>query len=114
MANRDGYETGYGKPPLSTRFKKGVSGNPKGRPKSDQQKLGSVIIDVLNREIEFMEGGKLKRASIMEVIITQLASSAAKGEVGAARMLLKLKQHVETHGELNPLILVFSESDRSV
>jgi hypothetical protein len=29
-----GYEVGYGKPPQSTQFKKGKSGNPKGRPKA--------------------------------------------------------------------------------
>ncbi len=28
-----GYEVGYGKPPAASRFKKGQSGNPKGRPK---------------------------------------------------------------------------------
>ena len=27
------YEVGYGKPPKNTQFQKGVSGNPKGRPK---------------------------------------------------------------------------------
>jgi len=26
-----GYEVGYGKPPLQTRFRKGQSGNPRGR-----------------------------------------------------------------------------------
>ena len=28
----DRYEVGYGKPPKNTRFKKGMSGNPGGRP----------------------------------------------------------------------------------
>jgi Family of unknown function (DUF5681) len=28
-----GYKVGYGKPPKTTRFKKGKSGNPGGRPK---------------------------------------------------------------------------------
>lgn len=29
----DEYEVGYGKPPQRTQFKKGQTGNPKGRPK---------------------------------------------------------------------------------
>ncbi len=29
-----GYEVGYGKPPQKSRFKKGVSANPKGRPQT--------------------------------------------------------------------------------
>ena len=29
----DDYEVGYGKPPKNTQFRKGVSGNPRGRPK---------------------------------------------------------------------------------
>jgi hypothetical protein len=28
-----GYEVGYGKPPMDTRFRKGASGNPGGRPR---------------------------------------------------------------------------------
>ena len=28
-----GYKVGYGKPPKATQFKKGKSGNPRGRPK---------------------------------------------------------------------------------
>lgn len=31
--NDDDYEVGYKRPPKNSRFKKGQSGNPKGRPK---------------------------------------------------------------------------------
>jgi hypothetical protein len=30
------YEVGYGKPPANTRFPRGLSGNPKGRPKGSK------------------------------------------------------------------------------
>ena len=35
MSNdNDDYEVGYGRPPKSGQFKKGQSGNPKGRPRN--------------------------------------------------------------------------------
>lgn len=36
MSNENNYEVGYRKPPKKTRFQKGISGNPGGRPKSSR------------------------------------------------------------------------------
>ncbi len=44
------YEVGYKKPPRHTRFSKGISGNPRGRPKGTQN-LVSVINDLLDRPV---------------------------------------------------------------
>ena len=42
------YEVGYAKPPLSTRFRRGQSGNPSGRPKGSTKK--SAALPALNDE----------------------------------------------------------------
>ena len=36
------YDVGYGKPPKATRFRKGQTGNPKGRPKTSKN-VGTML-----------------------------------------------------------------------
>jgi hypothetical protein len=107
-------KVGYGKPPRETRFKKGFSVNPKGRPKASKEQFGSVLRDIFNREVEFMENGKPKRASILEIIVMQVAVKAVKGEKSAGRMLLQLLENADSHGDINPLVLVFDEGFKNL
>jgi hypothetical protein len=104
------YDVGYGKPPRATQFKKGTSGNPKGRPKTKQETWGSVITGVLNGDVEFSEGGRVKHAAALEVIARDQASRAVTGDVAAARMLLKLKRLAEANdggvNDLTPFVIL--------
>jgi hypothetical protein len=47
------YEVGYAKPPQSTRFKKGQSGNPKGRPRKVKPKTKNYNLSQLNADTFF-------------------------------------------------------------
>jgi hypothetical protein len=86
-ASEDQYDIGYGKPPKSTRFQKGVSGNPGGRPKGsldfDEQLLREASLPVV-----INENGRQIRISKQEVVIRQLMHKAMKGEAYAVRTFI--------------------------
>lgn len=84
---QDDYEIGYGKPPKSTQFQKGISGNPRGRPKKsrdfhDQLLRESKSLMIIN------ENGQRKRISKHEVVIKQLMKQAMTGSTQAVRIYL--------------------------
>jgi Family of unknown function (DUF5681) len=83
----DSYEVGYGKPPKDTQFKKGVSGNPKGRPR----KILDFHQELLRQSrdtIIIIENGKPRRISKHEAVIKQLINKAIGGNIPATRSYL--------------------------
>lgn len=83
------YEVGYGKPPVSTRFKKGASGNPKGRPKGARG-VNALLSAAMNEKVTVTEGGRRQRVSKLEVAFRQLANRAASGDARATKTMLDL------------------------
>jgi Family of unknown function (DUF5681) len=61
------YEVGYGKPPKDGQFKKGVSGNPSGRPKKPKDSL-SVLMRELESKLTINENGQRKVITKLEGI----------------------------------------------
>jgi hypothetical protein len=88
------YEIGYGKPPKSGQFKKGVSGNPSGRPKKPTDFLSALLREA-NSEVPINENGKQKKAKKIEVVAKQVMNKAASGSIQAQRLLFKLLQQAE-------------------
>jgi hypothetical protein len=85
-----GYKVGYGKPPKATRFKKGTSGNPSGRPRKAPLLLdpGSIIEAIDNEEIQVSDNGKRKRMTKAEIEFRQLFTKAIRGDLSAARLVV--------------------------
>jgi len=83
------YAVGYGKPPQATRFRKGQSGNPKGRPKGSTH-LYSVLEKILRQTVAIRQDGQTRRLSQLEVVLTALTRKAMQGDGKATSDLLKL------------------------
>lgn len=81
---------GYGKPPKSGQFKKGQSGNPKGRPKGSFD-YKTHVQQMLAAQVTVNENGKRKRVSSLQATLMRLAEKrpqgryAGHGEVPVAR-----------------------------
>ncbi len=90
------YLVGYGKPPVHTRFKKGQSGNPKGRPKGIKN-IATDIKEELEELVSITEGNETFLVTKQRALIKALLAKASKGDVRAAQTLLGLKAEVDQH-----------------
>ena len=77
----------YRNPPEHTRFRKGQSGNPKGRPKGSKN-FRTLVERELDQQIELSENGKSVRLSKRQIIAKKLVNEAATGNSRAWRELL--------------------------
>lgn len=97
------YDIGYAKPPTTTRFKPGHSGNPKGRPKGSKNKRPSmheermkdIILDEAYRDITVREGHRSVSIPMAQAVMRSLAVNAAKGQHRAQRLFSQLLAEVE-------------------
>lgn len=79
-------EAGYGKPPKATQFRKGKSGNPKGRPKNRHKEMPYDA--VLGQMVTIREDGRTRRVTAAEAFILQLTQRGLAGDSAAARASL--------------------------
>ena len=83
----DSYEVGYGRPPRSTQFQKGISGNPKGRPKKSLD-FDHELLRLSRASITLNENGSRRRISKHEAAILQLLNKAISGNIPTLRAYL--------------------------
>lgn len=90
---QDDYKVGYRKPPRSTRFQKGVSGNPTGRPKKAAN-FYSIFLKESESLMTIVDNGQRRRISKLEAIAKQAHNKAVTGNVAALRMYFALYPQV--------------------
>jgi hypothetical protein len=74
-ARKPNQAVGYGRPPEDTRFKKGQSGNPRGRPKGSKS-WKTLVHEVLDEKITINVRGKRRRILRKRALAIQAANVA--------------------------------------
>ena len=111
---RRDYEVGYGKPPRETRFVKGRSGNPRGRPRGAKS-FNTLLSDKLNEPVTVAENGGRRKISKREAIVTQLVNRSAAADFRAIKILLDIVRDIERQTEpISSETPQFSEADVKV
>ncbi len=87
-------KVGYCQPPEHSRFKKGQSGNPKGRPKGTIN-MNTILKKTLSETIDVEENGETKTISKMEAAVRKLIDEAIAGDMQAFRVLSVLTQALQ-------------------
>jgi len=90
----EGYEVGYGKPPQSSRFQKGRSGNPKGRPKGSRS-AKSLLEQALAAPITISEGGTTKVVEQRMALFKAMVARAIKGDARSAALVVRLMEQLQ-------------------
>jgi len=114
-------KVGYGKPPKDTQFKKGQSGNPKGRPKQVQAHMpvSRIIRNSLSEEVQGKVNGKTRKMTKLAAIIDVQSAKALKGDTRAAKLLIDLgHKHIAPHQTLAEImgdrpVFSFTEEERA-
>jgi hypothetical protein len=105
---------GFCRPPEATRFKKGVSGNPKGRPKHSLN-VATAFTKALREKVVINQGGQRKTVTKLEAALKQLVNKAASGDIRALRQLVELARDAEAKQQASPgQAPVLSELDQEV
>src|SRR5262245_59832080 len=90
------YEVGYGKPPRHTRFQKGQSGNPGGRPRrSPAKRLEDLALDEAYRPTIVVEDGIATPMPVIQAVLRRQLQIAASGNVRAQRDILAMIRDIE-------------------
>lgn len=80
---------GYGKPPRHSRFQKGRSGNPRGRPMGSQS-AAQLARRILNETIVMKQNGQRRTITRREAMLKQLANKGVMGDLRSIREVLDL------------------------
>jgi hypothetical protein len=107
------YQIGYRRPPLSGRFKKGTSGNPKGRPRGSRNFL-TLLKQELAQSIVVNENGKKKTITRLQAMVKRIVADALQGDQKALLTLVEILRRTGQFDEADAATLQLAENYEAI
>lgn len=96
MSKKDDYTVGYGRPPAEYEFRKGVSGNPHGRPprgggaeESSTKQLASAFTKASRIKVPIKENGRSRKITTLDAVARRITQAALMGCIKSQALFLK-------------------------
>ena len=99
--------------PCTRRFKRGQSGNPRGRP-AGAKNLATLVNEALNEPVVIAEDDGRRKISKREAIVKQLVNRSAKADWRAIKILLDIVREIESRAAPETVESSFSATDEKV
>lgn len=89
---------GFGNPPDATKYKKGQSGNPNGRPRGSKNTY-TLLDEIVNEKVTIQKNGRTFKITKKQAALFQLSNQAATGHLKAIQTLIPLMSEADRQKE---------------
>lgn len=124
IGDKNSKKTGYKLPPKNSQWRKGQSGNPKGRPKGAKNKryrqIGTtsaenrdVLLAQMEKVIDVQLDGKSVKMSKIDVVMERVLSNAMVGDFKSAHFVLTMRDALIREGQ-EDFNLIYQDSIREI
>jgi len=87
-------KVGYRSPPKAHQFRKGRSGNPRGR-KAGEENMIAIFKRLANRRVKVNDNGKIRLLSLAEAVILQNIKAALQRNSNAVANMFRLAEEAD-------------------
>jgi hypothetical protein len=86
------YEVGYGKPPRANRFRKGRTGNPRGKRQGEENTI-SAFKRIVSRRVKIKDDEQVRTITLAEAVILKNYNAALQKNPFAMNNIFQLAEH---------------------